>query len=100
MVLLSSAWVMVLVTVSAPVQCRCWWLASVGIRLVVGFGIRDGFGLGVNDGVGDGDRGRGLGSGLTTVLATASESGSGLELEMQSGSVQSLFYWLTVLTMG
>ena len=40
-------------TVSAPVRCQCWWLASVGIRLAVGLGIRDGFGLGVGDGVDD-----------------------------------------------
>ena len=51
------------VTVSAPVQCRCWWRASVGIRLVVGLGIRDGFGLGVGGGVDDIAR-LGVGAGL------------------------------------
>ena len=35
-----------------------------------------------------------------TVLAMVLESGSGLEPEMRSGSVQSRFYCLTVLTMG
>ena len=78
----TAAWVMVLVTVSAPVRCQCWWLASVGIRLAVGLGIRDGFGLGVGDGVDDIVRlGVGVGLGLGADDGVGDGVGAGVRFE-------------------